>query len=520
MTSELGCDVLVVGFGPVGKLLAIQLGRAGHRVVVVDRQPGGYPLPRAVTHDSEFARALQSIGLPPTSIPDVVEPYDELYRWTNADGQTLVEVDWSGFGPSGWYNTYFFHQPSLEDRMEALVHDLPNVTVLRGWDACHHEPLDGGVEVTMRGWSAEGGRDLEGEPRTVSAAYVIGADGANSVVERWIGSDWHDLGYFYDWLVVDVAPDPSLRFPHLAAQSCDPARPATMVPGGPGRRRWEFMRLPGESREELNQTQVAWSLLEPYGINAGNAELERHSVYTFQAGWATLWRRDRLLIAGDAAHLMPPFAGQGLGAGVRDAMNVSWKLDAVLRGLADASILDTYGVERIPHVASFIDFSMGLGRVICITDRDEALARDVRLMAEWEQTHTAPAPPRPRLGPGVHVGEHGGTLSPQGWVGSAREPLDDVLGGAGLLLVRDSRALSGLTPEQHAHLAGLGVAVCAIPDLNDVEGTYEQWLDRLDVAGVLVRQDFYVFGTAATEDDVPELVGAFLAALGQTAAAR
>src|SRR6478672_385076 len=122
-------DVTIVGFGPVGKLLALQLGRRGHRVLVVDRKEAGYPLPRAVTHCSDFARILQSVGLSPDSIPDVTEPYDDMYVWKNGQGQTLVEVDWSGRGESGWYNTYFFNQPALEDHLDALVEDLPTVTV-------------------------------------------------------------------------------------------------------------------------------------------------------------------------------------------------------------------------------------------------------------------------------------------------------------------------------------------------------------------------------------------------------
>ncbi|MEU4660014.1 bifunctional 3-(3-hydroxy-phenyl)propionate/3-hydroxycinnamic acid hydroxylase, partial [Streptomyces sp. NPDC023723] len=390
-------DVTIVGFGPVGKLLACMLGRRGHSVLVVDRNEAGYPLPRAVTHCSDFARILQSVGLAPDRIPAVTQPYDDMYVWRNGAGQTLVEVDWSGLGESGWYNTYFFSQPALENALDEVLAALPSVCVRRGWEAVGLTQDEAAASVTVRHTGT-------GRRAAVTSSWVIGADGANSAVRRWAGLEWHDEGYFYDWLVVDVEPLPGLDFPHVAAQSCDVRRPSTMVPGGPGRRRWEFMRLPGESKESLNSAGTAWRLLAPYGLDETNARLERHSVYTFQACWATEWRAGRVLLAGDAAHLMPPFAGQGLGAGARDAMNLGWKLDAVLRGLADDGLLDTYGQERLRHAVAFVEFSTELGRIICVTDPAEAARRDARMLADWAAGMKPPAPPRPRLGPGVHTG--------------------------------------------------------------------------------------------------------------------
>ncbi|NIH88346.1 bifunctional 3-(3-hydroxy-phenyl)propionate/3-hydroxycinnamic acid hydroxylase [Amycolatopsis granulosa] len=494
-------DVAVVGYGPVGKLLAIQLGRRGHRVVVLDRNEADYPLPRAVTHCSDVARILQSVGLPPSAIPDVTEPYDDLYVWRNGDGETLVEVDWSGRGESGWYNTYFFSQPALEARLDALAGGLPPVRVLRGWEATGLDAAAGTV-TARRGC----------ERMTLAAAWIVGADGANSRVRRWAGAGWHDEGYFHDWLVVDVKPGPELHFPHIAGQSCDVRRPATMVPGGPGRRRWEFMRLPHESAADLDRTAKAWELLAPHGVTPDNAELERHSTYTFQAGWARRWRAGRVLLAGDAAHLMPPFAGQGLGAGVRDVMNLSWKLDLVLRGLAGPELLDTYGSERSHHVQAFVRFSVELGKVICITDPAEAAERDRRLIAERAAGGTPPAPPRPGLGPGVHAGAAGGRLALQGRVSADGVTgwFDDVFGGPGALIARDSRALAG--PD----LTALGISRVALDEVADVDGTYTRWLSELDAPAVLVRPDFHVFGAG----DPAWLAAEFVAAVqGQRDAA-
>lgn len=495
-------DVVIVGLGPVGKLLAILLGRQGHTVTVVDRKTEGYPLPRAVTHDFEFARILQSIGLAPDTIPDITQPYDSMYVWRNADLQTLVEVDWSGVGSSGWYNTYFFSQPALEDRMEAVLSALPSVTVLRGWSA---EVLSDDATVTARLV-----RIADDEERIVEARYLVGADGANSTVRRWAGIDWHDLGFFYDWLVVDVIPDPSLAFPHVAIQTCDIARPATMVPGGPGRRRWEFMRLPHETIESLNRTERAWELLEPFGIRPENSELERHSVYTFQAGWATRWRQGHVLLAGDAAHLMPPFAGQGLGAGLRDVTNLAWKLRAVLDGRAAEAILDSYADERLPHIREFIDFSVELGRVICITDPDEAAARDTRMIAELEKGNPPPAPPAPLLGPGLHLPD-AGSLSPQGSVRAGADVVrfDDLHPG-GVLLLASGALRARLGSEAAGILTAWGFDVVALDEIDDVHDTYAPWLAGLGEA-VLIRPDFYTFG-ASDADGVDALVRAFGAA--------
>lgn len=514
--DDLTADVAIVGFGPVGKLLAIHLGRRGHTVAVVERELGRYPLPRAVTHCSDFARILQSVGLSPATIPEITQPYDDMYVWRNGAGQTLLEVDWTGRGESGWHNTYFFHQPSLEERLDALVAELPSVRVLRGYEAESLAQDGDGAVVHIRPTAA-------GQTTRISAAWVVGADGANSCVREWSGIDWHDEGYFYDWLVVDVKPRPGLRLPHLAAQNCDVRRPSTMVPGGPGRRRWEFMRLPGEISAELNTAGKAWELLRPYGVRPDNAELERHAVYRFQARWATRWRAGRVLLAGDAAHLMPPFAGQGLGAGVRDVMNLSWKLDAVLRGLADKRLLDTYASERLHHAIAFVRFSMELGKVICITDPAEAAARDAQMIADWSAGMKAPAPPRPGLGPGLHTGPAGGLLARQGRVqisGATPVLFDDAFTGPGGLIARSSGTLSGLDPGVRVSLRQHGIDPVALTGppaadvtvIEDVDATYTRWLDDLDADVVLVRPDFHLYG-AERADRAGQLAVGFLAAL-------
>ena len=234
----------------------------------------------------------------------------------------------------------------------------------------------------------EAGR--EAETQTFRCRYVVGADGANSFVRSQMDVTTTDLGFEYDWLIVDMLLHEPLDLDARAWQWCRPERPTTINPGGaPHRQRWEFMRLPGETLDELNSAETAWRLVGEFGLTPENAVLERHAVYTFRARWCDRWRDGRLLLAGDAAHLMPPFAGQGMCAGLRDAENLAWKLDAVLGGKASDSLLDTYGSERIGHVRHFIDLSVNLGRVICLTDPVAAAARDAQLKAALEHPELA-----------------------------------------------------------------------------------------------------------------------------------
>lgn len=510
-------EVLVIGMGPVGKMAALLLGRAGHSVLVTERKERGYPLPRAVAHDAEIARILQNAGLPVDSMPDAVEPYDDLYVWVNGADQVLHEVDWTGTDPSGWNNTYFYNQPALEAHLDERVHAQPTVRIERGVSARVAGPDGDGVDVVIR-------VDATGAERTERARFVLAADGAGSPVRTSLGIEWNDLGYFFDWLVVDVLPGEGLQVTHLAKQVADPARPTTVVPAGPGRRRWEFMRLPGESTEELTEPTRIWQLLEPFGVRPDNASIERGVVYTFNSGWAGRWRQDRVFLLGDAAHQMPPFAGQGLAAGFRDCLNLAWKLDLVLRGEAAPALLDTYTTERTMHVSDFIQFSMSLGRIICILDPDEARARDQAMLADRASGRTPEPPPAPRLGPGLHRGDAGGYLSWQGRVTvpghAAIARFDDIFGAGALVL--DDAALAVRLGSTAGDLEALGIRIVAfggaaadvgeagISRFEDVAGSYAEWLTALGARAVLIRPDFAVFGTASDPDGVARLAADFV----------
>jgi 3-(3-hydroxy-phenyl)propionate hydroxylase len=282
------------------------------------------------------------------------------------------------------------------------------------------------------------------------------------------------------------------------------------------------MRLPTETVEELNAEETAWRLLEPWGITPATAKLERHTVYTFQARWCDTWRRGRLLLAGDSAHLMPPFAGQGMCSGLRDAVNLAWKLDLVLDGRADDAVLDSYGPERAEHVRHFIEASMGLGEVICLPDPAAAAQRDTAMRADLAAGVQQPPRPLPRLGAGLHRDDAGGgLLSIQAEVadGERTARFDDVVGPGGVLLLADPRLRERLTPEITAFLAELGwpvVALAGTPgegQVVDTTGAYTAWLAGLGAVAVLVRPDLYLYGVASDAADLTALLDHLRSAL-------
>lgn len=514
-------DVAIVGGGPVGHFLALWLANAGHSVAIFEKQSAPYPRPRAVVLDWEIMRLLHAAGLG-EDLDAIVQPGNE-YEWRTKDGEVLLRFDWSI--PTGGYpETSMFNQPALERILVDRAKSHPNIRARWSQTVNQVIPHADHVEIVSHGPTVK--------RRITRAKYVVGCDGANSLVRQRMSTAVTDLGFFYDWLVVDLKPaDPTVWQP-LNLQICDPARPTTVVSGGPGRRRFEFMRLPDESFEDLDREDRVWELLEPWNLTPENTELERQKIYTFQAQWADAWRDGRLFVAGDAAHLMPPFAGQGLCSGLRDASNLGWKLDLVLRGRAADALLDTYSPERSAHIRSAITQSMELGKVICILDPEAAAARDAALIPHGgDPAKALPPIPPPVLGPGLLLSDAAG--EPLAGVGHAtvQPTVRDVDGNSGLwdsvvgpgfalLTVGDPAA--ELSEEQHTFLASIRCHVVQIvpPGEADAEHQLEDeagLLAHLAEKGhtaALIRPDNYLFGFADAERDVGELVDALAAGLG------
>jgi 2-polyprenyl-6-methoxyphenol hydroxylase-like FAD-dependent oxidoreductase len=510
-------DVLLIGYGPVGEALALMLARQGRRVAVCERWQERYPLPRAVCVDHEIFRVLAANGLG-DALPGVAQP-GPLYQWFNAEWKELLTIDWSRPSVSGGVEVNFVHQPTLERVLDEAVREQPAIDLHLGHEVIQVEQDADRATVTVR--------DAEGTERTISARYVVGCDGANSLVRKAIGSGQEDRGFEADWLVIDVRLKPGVTIEQLgippAGQYCNPERPTTIVPAGISGdavyRRWEFMRMPGEAIADLEAEDRVWELLAPW---AGPQEIElvRHKVYNFRSLRATRWADRRLLIAGDAAHVMPPFMGQGMCSGLRDAWNLAWKLDLVLDGRADQRLLDSYQRERSPHVEQLIDLSIYLGKMICVPDARDAEARD---RGFFEGT-APPPPPFPHLNDGLLHRIEGGALQPGAGLLSPHvvierngvaERLDDVDGGGGFMLVMrglDSAVVTPLLGDLAHRVIVLGAQA---DQARDIDGRLDAFLDEQGWSAMIVRPDFYVYGGATDATALERLAQALVDDLAQ-----
>ena len=476
-------DVALIGCGPAGATLANLLALRGLSVLVLEREAQVYGLPRAIHFDGECMRVFQAIGITEALWPQLfVSPG---MKFVDADGRVLI--DWSRpqtLGPQGWHPSYRFHQPVFEALLRERLATHPKVELRLRQDVFAVEPQ--ADHVSLRIEDTRSGRLYRS-----AARFVVGCDGARSLVRRVMGTELDDLRSHERWLVLDVLlkrPRPDLGDHSL--QFCDPRRPATYVRGVGERRRWELMLMPGDDPATIARPESVWPLLKPW-VTPEDATLERPAVYTFHSVVARGWRQGRLMIAGDAAHQTPPFMGQGMCAGIRDAANLAWKLADVVQGRASEQLLDTYESERSPHVREFIETAVRLGAVIQATDPAVVERRNATMSASPQVFHT----PQPALGPGAHEGGAlAGRIAPQP-MSEDGVRFDDAVGYRHALLVRPARLAEARA------LAGDRAVVIAA-DM----GPGQAWLDSLQADAVLLRPDRYLAGTAAPGGDLAALL--------------
>jgi 2-polyprenyl-6-methoxyphenol hydroxylase-like FAD-dependent oxidoreductase len=484
-------DVVVVGYGPVGMTVAALLGRAGHRVLVLERYSGLYNLPRAAIFDDETMRTYAKLGITDGLIPKSAA--QRTYQWINAAGELLMEVDYAAVGRSGYAEWYGIYQPDLEDAVHAVNQAEPSVTVRFDAQVESFEQDDDRVVLTVSGGD------------TVTARYVIACDGGNSFVRHSLGIDQDDYGFSEPWMVCDFRFTRPMTLPG-ALQIGDPAQPISVISIGPSHHRFSFMLDSADDFAAEAAPEKVWKRVSRF-LTPDDAELIRVATYTFRSLVAHRWRVGRILLAGDSAHQMPPFLGQGMCSGVRDAQNLALKLDLVLSGRYGDELLDTYQSEREPHVRAVTEKGVEMGRRQTVRDPEKAAERDRILLAKRAAAEAPEKIRFPPLGPGMLADTPGaGELSVLGVVEDAagrRGRLDEVVGYGWTLLV-DAGAVGDVPDADGLRVVRLGTEV------TDVDGTYKSWFAELgtDVAAVVVRPDFYVYGTATDAASTHELVEA------------
>jgi 3-(3-hydroxy-phenyl)propionate hydroxylase len=492
--------VLVVGAGPTGLMLANLLGIYGVETLLLERNAATVAEPRAVSIDDESLRAVQAAGLLGNVMPDIVPGYGS--RYLGPDGRTFLTVEPAG-RPYGHPRRNAFLQP----RLEAALRD----------GLARFAQVSASFRTALVDWCDEGDKvvaTVENDlgRSAISCDFMIGCDGGSSMVRKQIGAQLQGATMPERWLIVDLENSPAPERNTIVF--CDPRRPCIALPGPDLTRRFEFKLHPQETEAEMLDPERVQALLTAHGAHS-DSRIVRTVVYTFHARIADRWSKGRVFLAGDAAHLTPPFAGQGMNSGIRDAVNLAWKLAWVLRGLLPPRLLDTYETERRGHVGAMIDLALRMGRIMGPRSSLEAsliqnafrLTRLVPPIRDYfaEMRYK----PKPRFDRGFLVrGRHPliGRMLPQPFLDG--KPLDDFLGSGFALVGHGISERKFADATQGAIWDRFSPAKVALP--LSVIG------DRLPPALLLVRPDRYVMA-ALNPDSLAEGAASLVVLMEPTA---
>ena len=530
-TTDYTCKVAILGAGPVGLTIANYLGQAGVEVIVVEKLDQLIDYPRAIGIDDEALRTIQSVGLIDEVLPHTT-PYHAM-RFLTPKGRCFADIQ-PMTDEFGWSRRNAFIQPQVDAVLHRGLSRFDNVQVLFSRDVEQFEQDAEGVTIFAN--SAEGTKEA------IRADYLIACDGGNSFVRRSLGINFDGKTAPNQWIVVDIENDP-LATPNVYL-CADPVRPYVSAALPHGIRRFEFMVMPGETEEQLNQPENMRKLLEKVIPNPDNVDLIRSRVYTHNARLAERFRKDRIILAGDAAHIMPVWQGQGYNSGMRDAFNLAWKLALVVQGKVGDELLDTYEMERRDHAKAMIDLSVLAGNVLAPPKRWQATFRDG---LSWAMAFVPPLKryflemrfkPMPKYESGAQVEvkenlKHSPVgkmfIQPKVMSEEGKELLlDEVIGAGFAVIAWGADPTWGLNEKQIEAWKALGTKfIQAIPAVQmknepevadgvirvgDCQNRLKDWFGQYPASVVVVRPDRFV-GAVAIPQTLGDITDAYLRVL-------
>jgi 3-(3-hydroxy-phenyl)propionate hydroxylase len=519
MNDSATYDVAIVGYGPVGATAANLLGQRGLKVVVIERDPDIYFRARAISTDEEVVRIWQQVGLADRLNADMQPGAGA--NFVDAKGETFVKLLPIDRG-CGHPPQQFIYQPAVDKVLREGVDRFPNVAILLEHECLRLIQHPDCVELMLADLTTD-------QFKRIRASYVIAADGGSSSIRGQLGVGFGGRTYSERWIVIDTKVLEAWPGHDRLRFHCNPARPTVDCPTPLGHHRWEFPVRDEEDEKDFLTEDAIWNVLSNQGITKANVEIIGFACYSHHVRFADRWRVGRVFLAGDAAHAMPPWIGQGMCGGVRDVANLCWKLDAVLSGSLPESVLDTYQAERLPHLKEVTNRAVKTGKLIiernplraAVRNRFFRTASKVPYFTDWLRNHRWLPDARYHEGLLAPNGNDAvGWLIPQPWVTDEkgdRVRLDDVIDGRWTILHTAPAApwpawrsagvpVVSITPRGSAPAAD-----CIV----DRDGTLTRWLERKKASTVAVRPDGFVYAAGGEQPLPPPPAGLTVPAVHQ-----
>jgi 3-(3-hydroxy-phenyl)propionate hydroxylase len=496
MNADFDTDVAVIGYGPTGLAASLKLAHHGIRVTAFEKERSIYPRARAVTVNDWTMRCFQSIGMD-EALAKTMDPTAAL-RWVTYEGQELMRVQ---FPPSKFGRhprSYAIYQPAMEEALRAASDRLtPALDVRYGMEVIEVQQDATGAELSVR--------DLgNGEVRRVRARYVLACDGGSSATRERLGIRLLGETVETKWVVIDARVKRWWPERHILTFWSDKNRPVVDIALAQGNHRWEFPLGAHESETDFDTQEKLWPLLRSLGVTEHDIDIHQHAFYKHHVRHAERWQAGRVFLLGDAAHLMPPWAGAGMQSGIRDAFNLGWKLVEVLQGRLPETVLGSYETERAPNVELMTQAAIQLGRIIRREITPPETPDSGQPMVEMPN----------RKDPTLDAGWVRGPISDEGIIGKmVPQPqvanaqgklclLDDVL-GVGFALIGDGfDPAECLSAEEKADWDRLGARYLVLRsskdkgrgsnDIIDLDGSLLQWMRDLGVRAIALRPDRFV----------------------------